>query len=268
MFASVTLFVSFTASVVNAFGLIHSYHWVPMAMTPYCAVARWVRTVTPGPSAAQRDVRGPEVDAGIADPEIAGGQLDHLVRGAGIERRLDRCRVIRRRSERAILQMVVRLGIPPTEFRPGFHAVNRSAEMSALVTSTVTVAVSLFDGSATLVATTWYVPAAAGAVYWPDESTVPPRTSCTDQVTRRRLPRHRSVDRRGEGSAAVVTRSRPWGDRSPRSRGRDRHGRGVLSSRRRPRWWRPGGRSPAVRRRGVMAGRVYGAAAPAPARTR
>ncbi len=48
---------------------------------------------------------------------------------------------------------------------------------------TVTVAVPVFEVSATLVATTWYVPATAGAVYTPVALTVPPRSSCTDQVT-------------------------------------------------------------------------------------
>src|ERR1700675_914218 len=82
----------------------------------------------------------------------------------------------------SVLQIVVRLGMPPTELSPGFHTVTRSAAIS-VVAFAVTVAVSLLDGSATLVATTWYVPAAAGAVYWPDESTLPPPASCTDQVT-------------------------------------------------------------------------------------
>ena len=36
---------------------------------------------------------------------------------------------------------------------------------------------------ATLVATAWYVPAAAGAAYVPPASMVPPPLSCTDQVT-------------------------------------------------------------------------------------
>ena len=48
---------------------------------------------------------------------------------------------------------------------------------------TFTVAVSIFEASATLVATTWYVHSFDGAVYRPAESTVPPPASCTDQVT-------------------------------------------------------------------------------------
>jgi hypothetical protein len=49
---------------------------------------------------------------------------------------------------------------------------------------TVTVAVSLFDGSALLVATTWQVRAVAGAVYTPACVTEPqPEVSRTDQVT-------------------------------------------------------------------------------------
>jgi hypothetical protein len=49
--------------------------------------------------------------------------------------------------------------------------------------TTFTVAVSIFEVSATLVATTWYVPSVDGAVYRPAESTIPPPASCTDQVT-------------------------------------------------------------------------------------
>src|SRR5690348_13710203 len=49
---------------------------------------------------------------------------------------------------------------------------------------TVTVATPDFEASSALVATTWNVPGAAGAVYLPVESTVPPPLpSCTDQVT-------------------------------------------------------------------------------------
>jgi len=48
---------------------------------------------------------------------------------------------------------------------------------------TVTVAVSLLDVSATLVATTWKVPVFAGALYFPDASTAPPPASGTDHVT-------------------------------------------------------------------------------------
>jgi hypothetical protein len=48
---------------------------------------------------------------------------------------------------------------------------------------TVTVATSLADGFATLLAATWKVPGCAGAVYVPETSTVPPPLSCTDHVT-------------------------------------------------------------------------------------
>ncbi len=51
------------------------------------------------------------------------------------------------------------------------------------VVVTVTVARSLFEVSATLVATTWNVPATPGAVYLPEGVTVPPAYSCTDHVT-------------------------------------------------------------------------------------
>ena len=42
---------------------------------------------------------------------------------------------------------------------------------------TVTVALRDFEVSATEVATTWYVPAPAGAVYLPEASIVPPPDS-------------------------------------------------------------------------------------------
>jgi hypothetical protein len=48
---------------------------------------------------------------------------------------------------------------------------------------TATIATSDLVGSATLVATTWKVPAVPGAVYVPVEFTVPPLASCTDHVT-------------------------------------------------------------------------------------
>jgi hypothetical protein len=49
---------------------------------------------------------------------------------------------------------------------------------------TVAVTAALLEVSATLVATTWYIPSVAGAVYLPEESTLPPRApSCTDHVT-------------------------------------------------------------------------------------
>jgi hypothetical protein len=51
-------------------------------------------------------------------------------------------------------------------------------------TETATTAVALLLVSATLVATTWKVPADAGAVYCPEPFTLPPPDSCTDQVTR------------------------------------------------------------------------------------
>src|SRR5262249_10599360 len=48
----------------------------------------------------------------------------------------------------------------------------------------VTAAVALFEASATLVATTWKVPAPPGAVYLPEPSTLPPAApSWMDQVT-------------------------------------------------------------------------------------
>src|SRR5882672_6073990 len=79
--------------------------------------------------------------------------------------------------------MVVRLGTPPTDIRPGFQVVRRSEGMMVRVV-TLTVAVPLLVGFAMLVATTWYVPDVAGAVYPPEELTVPPAApSCTDQVT-------------------------------------------------------------------------------------
>ena len=49
---------------------------------------------------------------------------------------------------------------------------------------TVTVAVALFEPSATLVATTWKVPGFPGAVYLPEPSMLPPfAPSWMDQVT-------------------------------------------------------------------------------------
>jgi hypothetical protein len=48
---------------------------------------------------------------------------------------------------------------------------------------TVTVATAQREGSATLVATTWKVPADAGALYLPEASMVPPPLSRTDQLT-------------------------------------------------------------------------------------
>src|SRR6267142_889328 len=53
---------------------------------------------------------------------------------------------------------------------------------------TVTVALSVLEGSAMLAATTWKVPATAGAVYLPEASIIPPPTSCTDQRTSAELP--------------------------------------------------------------------------------
>src|SRR4051812_18885534 len=56
--------------------------------------------------------------------------------------------------------------------------------IAAAGATTTTVAMSLFEASAADVATTWYVPPVAGAVYLPVESTAPPAPpSCTDQVT-------------------------------------------------------------------------------------
>jgi hypothetical protein len=60
----------------------------------------------------------------------------------------------------------------------------------------VTVALSDLEGSATLVATTWNVPGAAGAMYLPLESTVPPaEPSRNDQVTADDCPDDRPVTR-------------------------------------------------------------------------
>jgi hypothetical protein len=57
-------------------------------------------------------------------------------------------------------------------------------EIATAIEVTVTAALPDFVGSATLVATTWYVPAAAGATYVPPASMIPPPLSCTDQLTR------------------------------------------------------------------------------------
>src|SRR5258707_656781 len=83
--------------------------------------------------------------------------------------------------------MVVRLGTPPTDIRPGFQVVRRSEGMMVRVV-TLTVAVPLLVGFAMLVATTWYVPDVAGALYVREASTIPPPTSCTDQRTSAELP--------------------------------------------------------------------------------
>ena len=56
---------------------------------------------------------------------------------------------------------MVRAGTPPGI--PGFHCVRRCAGISVNV-PTETVEVPVFEVSATLVATTWYVPVLAGAV--------------------------------------------------------------------------------------------------------
>src|SRR4029453_14712389 len=92
----------------------------------------------------------------------------------------------------SVAQTVVRCGMPsaprgtpswPSARMPGFHAVFRALGMSS-EPPTVTVALSLLEGSATLVATTWYVPAEPGALYWPEPSIDPPAApSWTDQVT-------------------------------------------------------------------------------------
>src|SRR6267143_4024145 len=79
-----------------------------------------------------------------------------------------------------VAHRLVRAGTPPRT--PGFHVVRRSAGMM-LEEVTSMEAVPIFDASATLVAPTWYVPTVAGAVYRPEESTVPPPSSCTDHVT-------------------------------------------------------------------------------------
>src|SRR2546422_2096281 len=76
--------------------------------------------------------------------------------------------------------MVVRLGIPPG--MPGFQVVRRASGMMLPSVPTLTVAMPVFVGSATLVAMTVYVPGTAGATYAPVGSTLPPPGG-TDQVT-------------------------------------------------------------------------------------
>src|SRR2546425_13379234 len=76
--------------------------------------------------------------------------------------------------------MVVRLGIPPG--MPGFQVVRRASGMMLLSVPTLTVAMPVFVGSATLVAMTVYVPGTAGATYAPVGSTLPPPGG-TNQVT-------------------------------------------------------------------------------------
>jgi hypothetical protein len=62
----------------------------------------------------------------------------------------------------------------------GFGAIETAMTGAA---ATVTAATSLLEVSATLVAATWNVPTTPGAVYFPEEDTVPPVDSCTNQVT-------------------------------------------------------------------------------------
>src|SRR2546427_10421416 len=76
--------------------------------------------------------------------------------------------------------MVVRLGIPPG--MPGFQVVRRASGMMLPSVPTLTVAMPVFVGSATLVAMTVYVPGTAGATYAPVGSTLPPPGG-TNQVT-------------------------------------------------------------------------------------
>ena len=74
--------------------------------------------------------------------------------------------------------VAVKLTVPPVvvEALGGLIA-------TAIGGTTMTVAVALLLVSATLVATTWKVPADPGAVYCPEPFTLPPPDSCTDQVT-------------------------------------------------------------------------------------
>jgi len=61
------------------------------------------------------------------------------------------------------------------------------------VAVTVTVATSFLEVSARLVATTWNVPTTPGAVYVPEEDTLPPAGSCTDHITAVDCPAPRPV---------------------------------------------------------------------------
>src|SRR2546422_4020236 len=81
--------------------------------------------------------------------------------------------------------MVVRLGIPPG--MPGFQVVRRASGMMLPSVPTLTVAMPVFVGSATLVAMTVYVPGTAGATYAPVGSTLPPPGG-TNQVTAAEAP--------------------------------------------------------------------------------
>src|SRR2546430_10280125 len=81
--------------------------------------------------------------------------------------------------------MVVRLGIPPG--MPGFQVVRRASGMMLPSVPTLTVAMPVFVGSATLVAMTVYVPGTAGATYAPVGSTLPPPGG-TNQVTADEAP--------------------------------------------------------------------------------
>src|SRR2546426_11309414 len=81
--------------------------------------------------------------------------------------------------------MVVRLGIPPG--MPGFQVVRRASGMMLPSVPTLTVAMPVFVGSATLVAMTVYVPGTAGATYAPVGSTLPPPGG-TNQATAGQAP--------------------------------------------------------------------------------
>jgi hypothetical protein len=79
------------------------------------------------------------------------------------------------------------MGTPLTVALNCFEPEGRTVAVGGLTLTetefTVTVAVALLVVSATLVAITWNVPGAAGAVYRPVWSTVPPALSFTLQVT-------------------------------------------------------------------------------------
>src|SRR6266404_1609235 len=74
----------------------------------------------------------------------------------------------------------------PRSVSPGSTVVLSSTsgeEITSCACVTETAAIADLEGSATLVATTWNVPAVAGAVYTPAALMLPPPGSCTDQVT-------------------------------------------------------------------------------------
>jgi hypothetical protein len=80
--------------------------------------------------------------------------------------------------------------VPATMVEAGFGEIETAMTGAA---ATVTTATSLLEASATLVATTWNVPATPGAVYVPEEDTLPPADSCSDHVTAVDWPAPRPV---------------------------------------------------------------------------